>query len=169
MPSKVISLLAVTLFFVGCHFSTSSPSGEVAKSVARIKINATSGEKAFIPLGGGLTILNLFDDFSTGCPTGNRFETIERINSPRPAGITLFLIFSEKHFSTQDVENFKAILPMAESMVQGDIETVRPYLSYGKLLVVLDSKGSLIWQERAGMSEEQVLSEVSQLIHSAGK
>jgi len=163
MVSKLTSLLAVTLFSVACHFSAASPSSEVASSIARIKVNPATGEKVPIPLGQGLTIVNLFDEFSTGCPTGNRFETIERFNSLRPAGTTLLLIFSEKHFSTQDVDNFKAILPMGESMVQGDIEAVRPHLIYGKLLLVLDSKGSVIWQEKKDMSEEQVLSELSKL------
>lgn len=167
MASKITLLLVVTLFFVGCHFSAASPSGEVAQSVARIRINPATGEMAPIPLGKDLTIVNLFDEFSTGCPTGNRFETIERFDSLRPAGTTLLLIFSEKHFSMQDVDNFKAILPMGESMVQGDIEVIRPHLIYGKLLLVLDANGSLIWQEKPDMSEQQVLSELSQLVQPA--
>jgi hypothetical protein len=167
MASRITLLLVVTLFFVGCHFSAASPSGEVAKSVARIRINPATGEKASIPLGKGLTIVNLFDEFSTGCPTGNRFETIERFDSLRPAGTTLLLVFSEKHFSMQDVENFKAILPMGESMVQGDIEAIRPHLIYGKLLLVLDANGSLVWQEKPDMSEQQVLSELSQIVQPA--
>jgi hypothetical protein len=112
--------------------------------------------------------VNVFDDFSPGCPTGNRFETIERFNASRPAGSTLLLIFSEKGFSTQDVENFKAILPMAESMVHGDIEAVRPYLIDGKLLVVLDANGGLVWQEKANVSEQQLLSELSNLVNPPG-
>jgi len=111
----------------------------------------------------------MFDEFSTGCPTGDRFQTMERLNSLRPTGTAFVLVFSEKRFSAQDVENFKAILSMPDALVQGDIEPIRPYLSYGKLLVVLDSKGKLIWHEKSNMSEQQVLKEVAQLIHSAGK
>ena len=167
MASKITSLLVVTLFFVGCHFSAASPSGEDAKSVFRIRINSATGEKVSIPLGKGLTIVNLFDEFSTGCPTGNRFDTIERFDSLRPAGTTLLLVFSEKHFSMQDVENFKAILPMGESIVQGDIEAIRPHLIYGKLMLVLDANGGLVWQEKPDMSEQQVLRELSQLVQLA--
>ena len=167
MAGKITSLLVVTLFFVGCHFSAASPSSEIAKSVGRIRINSPTGEKAPLPLGKGLTIVNLFDEFSTGCPTGNRFETIERFDSLRPAETTLLLVFSEKHFTIQDVDNFKAILPMGESMVQGDIEVIRLYLIYGKLLLVLDADGNLIWQEKPDMSEQQVLSELSQLVQPA--
>ena len=89
---------------------------------------------------------------------------IARLHSLRPAA-TILLIFSEKHFSTQDMDNFKAILPMPESLVHGDIETIRPQLMLGKLLVVLDSKGSVIWHEKPDMSEQQVMSELSELIH----
>ena len=93
---------------------------------------------------------------------------MERLNSLQPAG-TILLVFSDKHFSTQDIENFKAILPMPESLVQGDIEAVRAQLTSGKLLVVLDANGNVVWQEKPGMSEQQVMSEVSELVHSVSK
>lgn len=164
MLSKLTLLLTATIFVVGCHLSAASQSGELAKSFGHVTINPSTGGKAPIPLGSGLTIVNVFDGFSPGCPTGNRFETIERFNSSRPAGSTVLLIFSEKNFSTQDVENFKAILPMGESMVQGDIEALRPYLIDEKLLVVLDSNGRLVWQEKANVSEPQLLSELINLL-----
>lgn len=169
MLSRFTLLLAATLFAVGCHLSAGSVSDEIAKNLGRVTINQSTGNKAPIPLGNALTIVNVFDSFSLGCPTGNRFETIERFDSLRPAGSTIVLIFSEKGFSTQDVENFKAILPMAESMVQGDIEALRPYLDRGKLLVVLDSKGRLVWQEKADMSEQQVWSELANLVNTPSK
>jgi len=162
MISKLTLLLAAALLAVGCHLAASQ-SGELAKSLGRVKINQPTGNKAPIPLGSGLTIVNVFDDFSPGCPTGNRFDTIERFDSLRPAGSSVLLIFSEKSFTTQDVENFKAILPLAESMVQGDIEALRPYLIDGKLLVVLDSNGRLIWQEKTNVSEQQLFSELVQM------
>jgi hypothetical protein len=163
MLSKLTLLLTATIFLVGCQLSAASKSGELAKSFDRVTINPSTGGKTPIPLRSGLTIVNVFDGFSPGCPTGNRFETIERFNSLRPAGSTVLLIFSEKSFSTQDVENFKAILPMADSMIQGDIEAVRPYLIDGKLLVVLDSNGRLVWQEKSNVSEQELLSELLQM------
>ena len=163
MPGKLTLLVTATVFFVGCQLSAASQSGELAKSLGRVTINSSPLRKEPIPLGSGLTIVNVFDAFSPGCPTGNRFETIERFNSLRPAGSSVLLIFSEKSFTTQDVENFKAILPLAESMVQGDIEALRPYLIDGKLLVVLDSNGRLIWQEKTNVSEQQLFSELVQM------
>lgn len=169
MLNKLTLLLVATLFAVGCHVSATSQAPEIARSLARVTINPSPDNKTSIPLNNGLTIVNVFDAFSPGCPTGNRFETIERFNSLRPAGSAVLFIFSEKSFSIQDVENFKAILPMAESMVQGDIEALRPYLIDGKLLVVLDSNGRLVWKEKANVSEQQLLSELVSLVNSPSK
>lgn len=172
MPGKLTLLLTATLIAVGCHPFTATESGELAKSLGRVTIAPSPGEKASVPLGPtgrGFTVVNVFDDFSPGCPTGNRFETIERFNSVRPAGSNLLLIFSEKNFTIQDVENFKAILPLAESMVRGDIEALRPYLIDKKLLVVLDSNGRLVWRERTNVSEQQLVSELSNLINPPSK
>lgn len=167
MLSKLILLLVVTSFFAGCHDSVASPSRELARLIAQVKITQPDGDKVPIPQGDKLTIVNLFDEFSAGCPTGNRFETMERLNSLRPAGTPMLLVFSETHFSIQDMENFKAILPMPDSLVRGDIDAIRSRLTYGKLLVVLDSKGNVIWHEKPDTPEQQVLSDVSRLIQSA--
>lgn len=171
MLGRLILLLTLTAFSIGCHRSAASPSDEnlIVTSLARVKINTPTGAKATIPLGNGLTIINLFDEFSAGCPTGKRFETLEQFNSAHSSGSRLLVIFSEKHFSSQDVQNFKAILPMSESMVQGDIEALRPHFVYGKLLLVVDSKGTLVWQEKSDMSEQQVLSELSNLMNPVSK
>jgi hypothetical protein len=168
MLVKLTLLLTVTSFLAGCSPSAASTSDEFANSVARIKIAAATGRKAPIPLGTELTIVNLFDEFSSGCSTGNRFEAMERLHALLPAA-RILMIFSEKHFSTQDIDNFKAILPMPESLVQGDFEAVRPHVSAGKLLVVLDAKGRLVWSEKPDMSEEEVMREVFELIHSPNK
>jgi hypothetical protein len=165
MLIRLTLLLIATLFIVNCHLSAVSRSNEVANSFARVKITTATGDSVPLPLGNALTIVNLFDEFSTGCQTGNRFEAMERLHSLRPAA-SILLIFSEKHFSTQDIENFKAILPMSESLVKGDIEAVRPHLTSGKLLVVLDSRGNVIWHEEPGMNEQQVLNEISNLLQT---
>jgi hypothetical protein len=167
MLIKLTLLLTMTLFSLGCHLSA-SPSVEFRERFARVKITAPTGDKAPIPLDKGLTIINLFDEFSSGCPSGNRFETMERLHSLRPA-VQIILIFSEKHFSVQDIDNFKAILPMPESLVQGNIEGLSQHLTDGKLLVVLDSKGNVVWHEKPDISENQVISELSKVIDSASK
>ena len=169
MLIRLTLLLIMTSIIGGCYLSAASPPGEVANRFARVKLTTASGNQSSIPLGNQLTLVNLFDEFSSGCPTGNRFDTMERLNSSRRAGITVLLVFSDKHFSNQDLENFKAILPMADSLVRGDIEPIRPHLTLGKLLVVLDAKGSMIWQEKPNTSEQQVFSEISRLIDSASK
>lgn len=168
MLIKLTLLLIATSLIVGCHLSAASPSGEVANSFAGVKLITPSGDKVPLPVGNKLTIVNLFDEFSTGCPTGNRFEAMERLHSSQPAA-PILLIFSQKNFSALDIDNFKTILPMPESLVQGDIEAVRPYLTSGKLLVVLDSKGNVIWHEKAGMSEQQVMTQMAELIQSESK
>ena len=168
MPIKLALPLMVTLFCMGCHLSATSPSAEFRQRFARVMIDRSTRDRTPVPFGGGITIINLFDEFSTDCASGSRFETMERINSLQPTG-NILLIFSDKNFSIQDLENFKAILSMSESLVQGDIEAVRPHLTSGKLLVVLNEKGNVIWHERRGMSEEQVVSEVSDLMHSASE
>lgn len=168
MLSKLTLLLASALVVAGCHLSAASKSAEIARSVGRVTINLSTGNKTPIPVGRGLTIVNVFDGFSPGCPTGNRFDTIERFDSLQPRSNVL-LIFSEKGFSTQDVENFKAILPMSDSIVQGNIEALRPYLIDGKLLVVLDSNGHLVWQEKPNLSEQQLLNELSDLVNPQSK
>lgn len=168
MLIRLTLLLIATLFIVGCNLSAASPSGEVANSFAGVKLITPSGDKVPLPVGNKLTIVNLFDEFSTGCPTGNRFEAMERLHSLEPAA-PILLVFSEKNFSTLDIDNFRTILPMPESLVQGDIEAVRPHLISGKLLLVLDSKGNLMWHEKADMSEQQVMNQVAELIHSASK
>lgn len=168
MLIRLTLVLIVTSFLGGCRLSAASPPDEIANSFARVKLTTASGDHSPIALGNQLTIVNLYDEFSPGCPTGNRFETLERFHSLQP-DVPLLMIFSGNHFSRQDIDNFKAILPMPESLVQGDIEAIRPHLISGRLLVVLDSKGNVIWYERAGMSEQQVMSQVGELIHSASK
>ena len=79
------------------------------------------------------------------------------------------MIFSEKNFSTEDVENFKTILSTPDSLVQGDVEALKPYMIKGKLLIVFDSDKNLIWQEKPEMTEQEVLAEVSGLLQRSTK
>ncbi|MDX6290281.1 MAG: AhpC/TSA family [Blastocatellia bacterium] len=132
-----------------------------------IKIIDKSGAFEPLPIANqGLTVVNLFDEFCTDCVTGSRFQTMARLNRSRRPTTYIFIIFSKEHFSTEDLENFKAILS-TDSLLQGDIETAKSYLISGKLLVVFDSNRNLIWQETAGMTEKEVLADVTRLLQSS--
>jgi peroxiredoxin len=134
----------------------------------RIKITSHAGVQESIPMAGqGLTVVNLFDQFCTECPTGIRFQTMNRLNQLRQPISRMFIVLSEKNFSTEDVENFKTILSAPDLLVQGDMEGVKPYLIKGKLLMVFDSHKNLIWQENPGMTEQEVLTDVSRLLQSS--
>lgn len=116
----------------------------------------------------GLRVVNLFDEFCTECPTGARFQTMTRLSRLRRPTTSMFIVFSNEHFSIEDLENFKTILS-ADSLIQGEIEAARPYLIKGKLLLVFDSDKSLIWQEKPAMTEQEVLSDVTRLLQSSSK
>ena len=108
----------------------------------------------------GLTVVNLFDQFCADCVTGDRLQTLERLaQSGRPG----LVIFSDKNFSAQDIENFKLVLPTRSAIRRGDIEAARPRLNSGRLLLVLDSRRKVLWEERPGMSEQDVLEGVKSL------
>jgi peroxiredoxin len=117
----------------------------------------------------GLTIVNFFDEFCTECPTGNRFQTLDYLNRLRSPLSRILIVFSKDHFSGADVENFKSMLSMSDSLIQGDMEVAKPYLIKGKFLIVLDENKKLIWQERPGMPEGKVLADVSRLLQASTK
>jgi len=164
---KILLLIVVALITAGCNLSAHSPASEPADFFARVKISQGS-MKTSIPLGQRLTIVNLFEEFCTECPTGSRFETMERLYLSRQTTTKIFVVFSETRFSTQDVENFKEILSMPDSLVQGDIESMTPYLIKGKLLIVFDANKRVVWQEKPEMSEQQVFSAISGLMQIHG-
>lgn len=139
-----------------------------AEILSRLKIIRQGGAPESLPVASqGLTVVNLFDEFTTECLTGDRFQTLNRLNQlPHPITKVL-VVFSEKTFSIEDVENFKMIFSMPDLLVQGDMEAVKPYLIKGTLLVVFDSDKNLIWQEKPGMTEKEVLVDVSRLTQSS--
>lgn len=159
-----ISLLIVVLFiFIGCRSSTSTSQLEASNLIDSIRINTAGGLIESLPIAHhGLTVVNLFDEFCSECPTGNRFQTMNRLNQSSRPPAKILLVFSDEQFSSQDVENFKTILSN-DALVKGDIEAMRPYLNRGKLLVVFDSTRKIVWQEQPGMNEEEVAVAVSRL------
>jgi hypothetical protein len=144
----------------------SQPQG--TEILSRLKITRLGGTHESLPVAShGLTVVNLFDEFSTECRTGNRFQTMNRLSQLSHPISKVHVVFSEKTFSTEDVENFKMIFSMPDLLVQGDMDAVQPYLIEGTLLVVFDSDKNLIWQEKPGMTEKEVLTDVSRLMQSS--
>jgi peroxiredoxin len=132
-----------------------------------IKITGKGGAVEPLPIANqGLTLVNLFDEFCTECITGNRLQTMSHLNRSRGPTTNIFVLFSQEHFSTEDLENFKTILSNY-SLIRGDIKAAEPYLINGKLLVVFDSNRNLIWQEKPGMTEKDVQTDVSRLLQSS--
>ena len=128
-----------------------------------IRVSTEHGPVAPLPIATqGLTVVNLFGEFCSQCATGNRLETIARLNQSARLPGKVLMIFSDRRFSAEDLNNFKLLLS-SDSMIQGDIEVANRFLIEGKLLVVFDSNRNLVWQEKPGMNEEEVLSAVSQL------
>lgn len=164
MRNSFLLLLFVLLIFSACRPDTSSTSDSPSVNLLdTVRISTGTGVLEPLPIANqGLTVVNLFDEFCSECPTGTRFQTVTGLTqSSRPPG-KILLVFSEKHFSSQDVENFKTILAN-DALVKGDIEAVKPYLNKGKLLVVFDSTRKIVWQEQPGMNEEEVVAAVSRL------
>jgi peroxiredoxin len=165
--NKMDSIVAESL---GAESTVEQPSQlRGPELLSRLKINRQGGVPESIPTSQGLTVVNVFDEFCTECPTGSRFQTISRLYRLLQPTTRIFMIFSEKNFSTEDVENFKTILSTPDSLVQGDVEALKPYMIKGKLLIVFDSDKNLIWQEKPEMTEQEVLAEVSGLLQRSTK
>lgn len=159
-----ISLLIVVLFiFIGCRSSTSTSQLEASNLIDSIRINTAGGLIESLPIAHhGLTVVNLFDEFCSECPTGSRFQTVTHLSeSPRPPG-KILLVLSDEHFSSDDVENFRTLLAN-DALVKGNIAAAKPHLNNGKLLIVFDSNRRIVWHEKPGMSEAEVLAAVSHL------
>lgn len=164
MRNRFLLLLFVLFIFSACRPNTSSTSRPPSINLLdTVRISTKTGALQPLPIANeGLTVVNLFDEFCSECPTGSRFQTVTRLNqSSSPPG-KIVLVFSDTHFSSQDMDNFKTILSN-DALVLGDIEAVKPYLNKGKLLVVFDSTRKIVWQEQPGMTEEQVVAAVSKL------
>lgn len=136
--------------------------------LSRITVSGQQSTSEPLPIAAhGPTIVNFFTEFCADCVTGNRLETLTRLDRSRPDGSKLLIVFSEKHFSADDVDNFKALLPLSTYMTRGNIEVVEPHLTQGKLLIVVNTSKRRIWQETSGMTEEIVFSQASRVLRTA--
>ena len=163
MRRRISLLIVVLLLFTGCRSNTSTSQLEASNLIDSIRINTDAGLLKPLPIANhGLTVVKLFDEFCSECPTGNRFQTVTRLSeSPHPPS-KILLVFSDEHFSSDDVENFRTLLSN-DALVKGNIAAAKPHLNNGKLLVVFDSNRKIVWHEKPGMKEEEVLAAVSHL------
>lgn len=135
-----------------------------------LSINGTQDAAQAVPLPAGtLTVVNLFDEFCSECAGGQRLKTLERIQQAAPRASVL-TVFSSESFTEQDVENFKLLLPDArpEGMVRGSTRKLQASMVRQQLLVVLNSRKEVIWQEVPGVSEEELFTAVKRAIESGG-
>lgn len=134
-------------------------------SALRVSVEA-AGDEPLPVADDGLTVVNLFDQFCADCITGDRLQTLERLTQ---SGVPSLAVFSEKNFSAQDIENFRLMLPTRCAIRRGDIEEARTRLNNGRLLLVLDSRRKLLWEERPGMSEQDILAGVRSLAEARAR
>lgn len=116
----------------------------------------------------GLTVVNLFDEFCSECAGGQRLKTLERIQQAAPRAVVL-TVFSSENFTEQDVENFKLLLdPQPEGIVRGSTRKIQASMVKQQLLVLLNSRKEVVWQEAPGMSEEELFKAVKRAMESGG-
>ncbi len=174
MHMRFIRIPAACLLFLafGCSESKRSESGnETATSakftalehseVVPIRIRTTSGEVQPIPVAKhGLTVVNLFDEFCTECATGERLETLNKLARMQGHDPDIAAVFSETNFTYQDVKNFSLMLKAEYPFYQGKIDDFRNLIIKGRLLIVLDHQGTVIWHEAPDMTQEEVLTHI---------
>jgi hypothetical protein len=73
-------------------------------------------------------------------------------------------VFSEKTFSQQDIENFKVMLNTMVSLYRGDLGLSQDVTISEQLLLVFNAEGHLLWQEKLGMTEEEIANQLAGLI-----
>lgn len=137
------------------------PSAELSRTV---RITTASGIKGTVPFAKrGFTVINLFDQFCTECATGERLETLKRLARTPGSDLKISAVFSEKNFSFQDIENFRSMLRTEYQLYQGDLGSAADAMIGGRLLLVFDHRGALVWQEKPHMTEEAILQAVTHL------
>lgn len=140
---------------------TGVPSSEFSRT---LHIRTTSGKNGPISFAkGGFTAVNLFDQFCTECATGQRLETLNTLARTQGRNLQIAVVFSEKNFSPQDVKNFSSMLKTEYPLYQGDLGTTASAMIDGRLLLVFDDRGAVVWQEKPDMSEEEILQAVVRL------
>ena len=157
-PEAILSIL-------GENKTVSTPRPETADLYQALTIRGQNGTVEPVPLSAeGTTIVNIFDEFCSECPTGSRLETLNGVVSAKRDKPKLLVIFSEKTFSEQDIQNFRAMLMTPYPLYRGNIDSLRSLMVKGRLLVAFDVHGRLVWQETSAMPENEIATEISALV-----
>lgn len=166
----------------GTGASRTTPGGRAKDSPARtaqathpvkyedLSVSGAQDAAQAVPLRpGALTVVNLFDEFCSECAGGQRLKTLERIQQAEPRAAVL-TVFSSENFTEQDVENFKLLLldVRPEGLLRGSTRKLQASMVKQQLLVVLNSRKKVVWQEAPGMSEEELFTAVKRAIESGG-
>ncbi len=161
------SINKLDLILVELTSTSSAPNSEsTTVPIDGIKVGTTPGRLQPLPIADhGLTLVNLFDEFCSECDTGDRLQTVARLNQSARPPAKILLVFSGSQFSQLDLENFTVLLSN-DFLIKGDIEAAKPHLNNGKLLLIIDSSRNVVWQEKRGMKEEEVFAAVWQLLTS---
>jgi len=175
MNKKVFTLLLTAILLNGCGTTPPAAGRRPAPLEGQAlgqSLTVSDGEGGDRPLPlaeRGVTLVNFFGEFCAECATGERLETLGRLARALEGRARVTVLFAQDQFSAQDVTNFKQILPLDYPLLRARLEPVEPHLVGGQLLVALDAEGRVVWQERGGMSEQQIIEDLTRLGHGGGR
>lgn len=147
------------------YSSTPATFSEKSELYKTIKVRTADDSVSNVPLSpSGVTIVNLFNTFCSDCSTGSRLDMLEKIAKAHGQPGRAVAVFSETTFSQQDIENFQVMLNTIVPLYRGDLGLSQELTISEQLLLVFNAEGHLLWQEKPGMTEEEIAKQLAGLI-----